>query len=354
MRATLEREWLWSALSPNLHYSVSDDVHTPTPEGDVKLQEQTTYFGLLAGAKGSSRPHAMPTYESPEDPMRTAKLAVQVQFYEATEGTEGTGDSRIVHREGDIEWVPLSRIASFDAFWSRCYRWKRVEASTEHVACLQWSHPEAAKPLVALTHDHCPTLALTDALEHQYHLVPVQHTVIHTPDGPAEFDAREATRMRAYYQVCLDLKTFLPLAGGRIPSQEPVNFYKLLLRRLQAVPGESAAHYLKILNHDSKQRKLEPLPLEKPEPPPALGAGDEVLVPPPPGVPVPVPKPKAEPRVGRRVDGEGRPMTSTDSGGPRRPPAPPPLPVPPGPGVVETENEEDCCAATTAAKSCAA
>ena len=199
-----------------------------------------------------------------------------------------------------------------------------------------------------LTDPRCPVLTLVHALEHKYHLAPVEATVVHTPDGPNEFDAREATRMKHYYWVCLDLRLYLPFAGNRIPSQEPQNFYKLLLRRLHAEPGMSSNQYLTLLNNDRKKHKKAPLPLEDPpHAPPLPDLGDDcILAPPPPGVPAPVPKPKPGPTVGRRVAGASH--GGAGKAPPPAPPAPLPLPPAPGPGPLPDPADEDIILAPAA------
>ena len=114
----LQKEWLSAALVPNNHYSVEDTVHQPTPDGGVEAVPRTQHFTVISTASGSSRPHNMPTHESGVDPMRTARLAVQVQMYEDVKDAVGSppAGAKLVHRDGEDDWVPITRISTFDVF----------------------------------------------------------------------------------------------------------------------------------------------------------------------------------------------------------------------------------------------
>ena len=353
-REGLQREWLQGALVPNVHYSVTDAVSEHATDGSTTEVERTQYFGLLNVASGSKRPHAMETHETGDDAMRVARLAMQVQFYEPVPETGVAGpDAVVVHREGDIVWTSINAISHFDAFFNNCKRWKRVAAVPDQPSHVAWSLPEDAKPMIPLTDPSCPTLTLMDALETKYRMVPVQRTVVHVPDGALEYDAREATRMHSYYVVCLNLPKYLPLAANVIPSQEPANFYKLLLRGCKAKAGEPSTEYAKLLNVDRKKHRRPTQPIAGPEPPAPIAdgdSGDEVLAPAPPGLPKPEPKPKPVPRVGRRGAGSGGGEGGGDNDpgglGPVGGPAPPPLPPPrvPPPVPVEAEGEDEVLA----------
>ena len=103
------------------------------------------------------------------------------------------------------------------------------------------------------------------------------------------FDSREALKMRWYWRL-LALRLLdrsLPLAGGTLPSQEPMAFYRLLLAGQSAVPGTSAADLLALLNAYRGRAGRPALalpPNEVPEPEP-IGDGVGILLIPPEGAP---------------------------------------------------------------------
>jgi len=125
----------------------------------------------------------------------------------------------------------------------------------------------------------------------------------------------------------------LPLAGGMIPSQETVNFYRCLIEGLAVAPGTSSAKCLEILNQGrAKKRKppvfaLEDDPFDievEPPPPPLDDDHRHVLLLPNPG------EVEAPPQKRRRAGaGPGRPASSGGSGPAEPLPAPPPPPAPP-------------------------
>jgi len=160
--------------------------------------------------------------------------------------------------------------------------------------------------------------------------------------------------MKPYYMCLVRLSKCLPLAGGRIPSQHPQGFYKLLLAGVATAPDMNAKQYT--LQHNKfKPDRKQAIPLEAP--PPGQNDPDECWplplghVPPPPR-----PKTRSGGMRGHGGGGRGRggaggvgvpppvcgpePMTVCGAGGPQPPGSvggePPPLPpalVPGGGGV---------------------
>ena len=335
-RNALLKEWLSATLSPGERYSVPETVSEPTGDGGVVDVRRTQYFQLLAVAQGSSRPHDMPTHETADDPLHTSQIAVQVRFLTPKDGVEQSELQKVLHFDGDIAWISLARVAPFETLNTDLMRWRTSLPSVEHECCLVWSEPEKAKPNIPINDIRCPTLELVQSLQTDHHLVPVERTVIHTPTSALEFDAREATRMRFYYLVCLNLPYYLRLAGDRIPSQEPVHCYEALLRRVPVQAGLTDKEYLVAINDARRHHRKVPLPIPVLPPAPPLADGDDtVFAPLPPGIPEPEPKAKAAPSARRHVLGGGPGGSGGGEAGP--PPAPPPQPPPvplPGPGPV--------------------
>ena len=92
-KEALQKEWLVATLQPNGQYSVSDRVQSPAADGGAEELPRTQYFHLLSVAHGSSRPHDVPTHESADNALHTARIAVQVQLYSALLAAEEREDS---------------------------------------------------------------------------------------------------------------------------------------------------------------------------------------------------------------------------------------------------------------------
>jgi len=85
------------------------------------------------------------------------------------------------------------------------------------------------------------------------------------------FDDRDATRMKRYFQVVYDLTSCLKYSS-RIPSQEPIKFYELLLKHVPTTPGQKSKDYAVLLNRLKGKlgQAQEALPIEDDVPPPTL------------------------------------------------------------------------------------
>ena len=134
--------------------------------------------------------------------------------------------------------------------------------------------------------------------------------------------------MTFYYRCLLHIDRRLPLTSNRMPSQQPQNYYKLLLRDLPADPGQGDRAYIALLNAN-RHARAPILPLPPPERPPALPDDDGIMVP-----------GGLEPEPKRRRVAPGAPRGHGRGAGSGRQPAPPlppgpagPAPLPPPPGV---------------------
>jgi len=234
--------------------------------------------------------------------------------------------------------VTPQRLGMFEDFTHRLLRWDRAEKQPQYLGCLVLSDPARAMCIVPLLDQSCPTLCI------MWHLM--CHLAWHGEDGHVvhvntvgkRFDSRTAVSHKFYYQCLLILDRCLPLSGNRIPSQQPQNYYKLLLQGHHAEPDKDNNHYIQ-LSSEHKKNVLN-IPLPPPEPPP-IDDDDIVRLP---IRPLPAPKahprgpsgrhPKAKPRAAAKT-GAGAPLPLPSvAGGPVVEPVPPggpPLPVPPGP-----------------------
>ena len=147
--------------------------------------------------------------------------------------------------------------------------YKSVTQDPSEPGCFVLADSMAVRPLVPLLDPRMPTLWLVWALEKD-NWEPIDGFVQHTAVVPADggkrtFDKREAARMKVYYQVLTQLERCLPLAGGIIPSQHLVAFYKCLLAGLPVAPNSTAKFYTLTFNRERIKKpgaKTALIPLE--------------------------------------------------------------------------------------------
>ena len=100
--------------------------------------------------------------------------------------------------------------------------------------------------------DRCPTLAIIWYLKARGWRR-TEGEVVHTTAEIAQFDHREATRFKPYFQVLTCLETCMALMS-HVPSREAMVFYKALLQGLKVEPGQSAKDYQLVINAERKQK----------------------------------------------------------------------------------------------------
>ena len=223
------------------------------------------------------------------------------------DGAEAEPDGGInVFADAGPEWMRPSQLATFDKFSNNLVVYGKMTNSSMD-GCELWSGPTIEHIYCDVLDDRCPTLAIIHWLKRRGWKEGPGGRVVHTDATPALFDCQEAIKFKAYYQVLVKLPKCIPLASS-IPSRECVGFYRLLLRGLQAEPGQSAKTYQLALNDDLKKRGkiIEPLPSEEVGPLP-LPDPDGIMLAGPPLQP-PLPQPKSTPsgpRTGRAAAGRG-------------------------------------------------
>ena len=301
-------------------------------------------FQIVRVQVASSREKTMHTVLSADDPGKVAHLVCHVRMmarWDPDRDVEGLQ----VHYEGDGEWLKPCRLAPFDDFVHRCTVYNRVDHVPDSPGVLVLSDAHRARPPYALDADRVPTLMLANQLI-KTKWMSMQYTVRHdriplqdTP--PCEFDSREAVRMKYYYMCVVQLERVLPLAGGVMPSQEPIMYYRLLLRGERVDAGQSSKHLTLQWNRDKKTKAKDILPLPPPEVvPPLQDLGDEDFDAHPAGWQVA----KAQARRGgqgprgRGGPGRGRGTGRGDGDGGAAPgPAPAPLPIVAAPPAVDAD-----------------
>jgi len=321
----LLNEYLVATLERNRVYSVDAPTTSMGPDGAAEEVEAPVFFRVNDIVHGNSRPHVMPTVESVQDLVMRAPLALNVQFLDPHGAVEQSADRPVVFASADEEWVLPTRIASYKVLGTKLCVWDNALPSETSAGCLTLAACHKAYPKYGPLDKRCPTLVVVWYVM-QAGWTPVKALCDHSTSEIGEFDHRLATRMKPYYQALLAIENCIPLTS-HMPSQEPCNYYELLLKGIKAEPGQSDREYIVLLNVARKDKHKVPLPLP-PVPPPEPGPGDEVIL---------------------AVDDHEPPSKRKGGGGgPGRrnraaaKPAPVPLPEPPPPVVVPPPRVEVC------------
>ena len=240
-------EYLLDVLKPPEWYQVQVPVTAQNDHGDVEERLEPRRFQLLHMTSSKSRPKLMPTIQSWEDPALHKRLALHIQESSLIPlPDKGAGDgSVVVYPDADPRWVSYEDIGPWDAFKSSLTRFQIVQGIPEHRGCLRLSDPELARTIHPITDLKCPTLCLMSEL-YRLGWTPAKHTVEHNSVVCGEFDSREAVRMKTYYMVLLQIRRCMPLSS-RIPSNQPIGYYRLLLEGRSVEPYLGQPEYQRLL-----------------------------------------------------------------------------------------------------------
>ena len=345
-----------SVLKPLCFYRVVREAAEPNELGGIDRHDRELFFQVNTVMKAKNRAKTMHTVFSADDLLRTAPLVVNVTLMDrwvAPEGTEDDGKERVLLELDDHFLLPPpKKIVPFEDLAHRLYVYHNKSADPAHQGCIVLADMHHARPPYALDDDRCPTLQLVSELGRQNWvkvLKTVTHTALPLENGPApEFDSREAVRMKYYYMCVLHLSRVLPLTGNRLPSQQCVVYYRLLMRGQATVPDLTSKEYTLLWNRKRGRagKDLLPLPPVDTVPPVPVDLGDEDFAVLPSGYVVA--KRHSRGGVGRRGggagSGRGRHGGPGGGGGGEPPPIDfpvcPPVADPPAP-VVGFEEEED-------------
>ena len=174
------------------------------------------------------------------------------------------------------------RVADFKFLSENLTTYRVCAYDQEHDCCMVLSDPRQAGPRYALTDPRIPVLSLAWHLRNNG-WDPINTHVVHTvvPSGTERgtFDHRDAPRMKWYYMALTQLGTVLPVAGGSMPSQQPIGYYKCLLNGVQVVADLPAKQYALLYNRSLRgdRIKLEDLLPLNDEPRHALEDEDGVF-----------------------------------------------------------------------------
>ena len=273
-----------AVLSPNAICSVDHSGTEQQEDGTAVQRDVRNYFQVLGISHSRRRDNTMHTFDKADAPEHSLSIAIEVQLMERwnPEGqVDGDGEVR-VYPEGDAEWMDPGRIAPYESMSKHLWRYEDWSHDPEQEAVLVWSGARRAKPDMSITDSRFPTACLMWLLSDRGWL-PVDHGVTHTKVLPVtdkpEFDGREAAKHKFYLQTLLDLKRCLGLAGGALPSQQPLTFYRLLLRGEAVLPFLGNKHYVTLWNQGKGIKKRDLLPIEDGPAPVPLPGDDNIFSP---------------------------------------------------------------------------
>ena len=334
-RDAAETEYLGATFENMQFYGVPNPQQTVDEDGEARASDGWQVFQVISKRGTFSRPHLMPTFDTPDDPVLTKRLALEIVPCHwgpmpHPEGADSVGgvrqpdvDDLHTYPDGDPEWIDARTLAGWEVLGHQMITWSKVVPSPTEECVIVLTGKVRAKPPYDMLDPRCPALCVKFELENRG-WIPVANHVTHMKDNMKvlQYFGKEAMKMKVYYQVLLDLGTSLRYCA-RIPSTEPVKFYELILRGVHVEAGQSNKIYVALMNKDKgkKGEDQEPLPIQAAPPALALDDDDGTMLP------------------SRRVEPKPKPKPRAISGGVRRPRAlpapttttPPPVPMPPPP-----------------------
>jgi len=348
----LENEYLDSVFLKSTYYGCPEKDTFIGEDGQLREEAGTFVFEVLGKRGGHSRPHLMPTFASADEVVLTASCALEVQPMRIVKlsvdipTVPADFNNARLARDGLPYWIDARMIGSMDDMVHNMNVWRYQRPSDLDEGIMVASECQRAKPAFHPLDDACPTLCVLHALRHDS-WVPKRHTIVTTTTNVhlKEYDDRVLVKFKPYYQVLYCIDKTLPLTTA-IPSQQPVKFYKLLLRGQQVLPYLTDKEYTLALNKVLHKGKKDLVPLETTE------AVERSMLPfdDDDGIicgeaPEPKAKPKARPKQNPgtrrgRGSGDGRgsggaaPVPPIHDGPPASPDPIPPVPPPVDPTVV--------------------
>ena len=247
----LRIEYLEAVLKPSCFYSLDVPVASMDEEGRPVEQIERNFFQLVSKTFGNSRPFIMPTIYSHEEVALRSRLALNIQEFSVSVEHAASPHSPILYEDRDTSWIDWKDLGPWLSVRQSLQHFARAQASSEHSCCIVLADPSPAAPDMALTDSKCPVLYIMLEL-HKRGWKSLYERVVHDEPIVSFMDGREAVRMRCYYQVLLDIAKHLPLTT-HIPSDEPIAFYKLLMRGVEVQPGLGAKAYNALMNKPAEE-----------------------------------------------------------------------------------------------------
>jgi hypothetical protein len=179
---------------------------------------------------------------------KNCPLTFLLQHFDVREpGEPRTRQSRVeVFPDMDPVPTPWQDVATWELLRYRLKTWGKREKS-DNEGCLWLSEPSRAKNWLPLDDPKVPTLCCVEALNAAGWAakeLPAMHCLpmIERPF----FDAREAIRMKSYFQCLLRAPAIFAFCPAW-PSTAVVSFYRCLLAGICVTAGQSDAYYKHLL-----------------------------------------------------------------------------------------------------------
>lgn len=159
---------------------------------------------------------------------------------------DGAEDNLMVYYTAEAQRQDVMSLAPWLVLKRDLVRWQA--APCEVAGCLRLQSPAAAKPPMGLHDSACPTICLLYELRVRG-WKPAKTPLTHRPaDADKKYSALRPMRNKPYFQCLLNWGSIWECGQLSLPSTEPQDFYRLILRGKAVDPGHSSRHYKRALN----------------------------------------------------------------------------------------------------------
>ena len=265
----LRIDFMTSVIAQLQWYSV-DLTKAAMDESGVPIEiVQREYFQVLARVTSQSRPHLMPTIHSHRDTMMRARLALHTQSATVKPGAVDPDDGVVLFEDNDPAWVSWAELGPWVEVRGSLQHYRRVVGSLDHPGCVVAHDPVVATSPFAVTDLRCPAILMIKEL-HRRGWRPSKCRVLHDTAEIGEMDSREATKMKAYYVMLMEIPRCIGLSTRGIPSDQPIAYYKLLLNGVSVDWGLGDRAYQALMK-GAKDVAPDPEPIME-------GSSDEEII----------------------------------------------------------------------------
>ena len=232
----MRTEYLKTVIAADNYYSVDLTEAQLAEDGSAVEYEVKTYFQVIHLYKDGHRPTVVQTHDDDELLQRGAACAVNIQYLEPWVDGQFYFDAEPLLCN-ILDLAPFPKLQHTLLTYTHC--------AAEEQGCILLSEPKQAVPTMPLTDADCPTLTVLQAL-HDAGWIGFGRTVVHDSTTNNKFDARNPLRKKRYLQCLLDLGTNLA-ANPSFRSDQPNQYYNLILNQVTVAPGLGHKQYVKIL-----------------------------------------------------------------------------------------------------------
>ena len=239
----LRIDYLSCVLKPQQWYSVDLKKAGLDEDGAPTETQERQYFQIVQMITSHTKPSLMPTIESHGHTIAKARLALSIQEASPKPGAEDPDGGVVLFEDSDAEWKSWSELGPWHEVRPTLLHYQRAVGCAEHRGCIVVSEPVSAVCPFPLTDLRAPAISMIAEL-HRRGWRPAKVLVHHDTAAIGAMDSREATKMKAYYVTLLEMDRCFPLAIGGLPSNQPILYYKLLLRGVSVEFGHGHKAYL--------------------------------------------------------------------------------------------------------------